>query len=53
MAQMKVFTEKKIMDLDNILVSPRGREKDWDGLGIHVCVTGSPCCTVEKIVLGK
>ena len=33
MAQMNLFTEKKIMDLENRLVVAKGGGKDWE-LGI-------------------
>ena len=35
MAQKNFFTEKKIMDMENRLVGlPKGRGREWDGLGI-------------------
>ena len=89
---MKLSPEKKTMDLENRLWLPRGKGREWEGLGawgnrcrmlpsgwisneillsstgnsflvnydgtcnvrknnvyMYVCVTGSPCCTVEKI----
>ena len=30
---MHLSTEKKIMDLENKLVVPRGRGREWGGLG--------------------
>ena len=33
MAQMKLSTEKKLMDLENRLVIV-GRGREWDGLGV-------------------
>ena len=33
MGQMKLFTEKKLMDLENRLMVAKGRRRKWDGLG--------------------
>ena len=34
MAQMNLFTEKKIMDMENRLVVAKREEGEWDGLEI-------------------
>ena len=34
MAQMKFFTEKKLMDLEKRLVVAKGRGREWDELGV-------------------
>ena len=34
MVQINLFTEKKLMDMENRLVVAKGRGKERDGLGI-------------------
>ena len=34
MTQMNLSTEKKPMDLENRFGLPRGRGKEWDGMGV-------------------
>ena len=36
MAQMSIEETEKIMDMEDRLVFPRGRGKEWDGLGSEV-----------------